>query len=399
MDTNILTYAETPLTWPTNVGLEDITSCRTCGVRVSAPQPGSLQILTRRAQGGVGDGVNIDEANGSIGADYRGQRYSYQEAIFHTPGLHVFPGQSDVYPAEYHIHMTTFSQPQRSITIVIPVSHRVTGPGADYFAAAAAKPDPTAVRPTLTTLLTPGAQVLQYQGRDIRGRTADVPEGNPDTTTRDNENKEERQFLLVLAPCQINAADLERIPREGSASSDPRDLPAVGVAPSTKPTRDRLRRVAVLANPGILGPGSLGSGAGPLDSSGMEMECLPLQVVEGQDVIDMSGVAVPITDLLGLGSLGRLGGTLGGPLGGPSSTVGTPESWQNTAADYFSTFIGAIVGLMFAHWFFQKIGWDIWFKGGNVGAMEFNTKVILFVTLIGLTVGTGPFLNFLYSFF
>ena len=391
MDTNILTYAETPLSWPTNVGLEDITSCRTCGVRVFAPQPGSLQILTRRAQGGVGDGVNIDEANGSIGADYRGQRYSYQEAIFHTPGLHVFPGQSDVYPAEYHIHMTTFSQPQRSITIVIPVSHRVTGPGADYFAAAAAQPDPTAVRPTLSTLLTPGAQILQYQGRDIRGRTADVPSGSSDA----DEDTEERQFLLMLAPCQINAADLERIPREGSASSDPRDLPAVGVAPSTKPTRDRLRRVAVLANPGILG--SAPQGLQDSSGSGMEMECLPLQVVEGQDVIDMSGVAVPITDLLGLGSLGSLGGRLGGALGpSPSST---PESWQAQATDYFTTFIGALVGLMFAQWFFQKIGWDIWFKGGSVGIMEFNTKVILFVTLIGLTVGTGPFLNFLYSFF
>lgn len=392
MDTNTLTYAETPLAWPANVGLEDITSCRTCGVRVFAPQPGSLQILTRRAQGGVGDGVKIDEAHGSIGADYRGQRYSYQEAIFHTPGLHVFPGQSDVYPAEYHIHMTTFSQPLRSITIVIPVSHRVTGPGADYFAAAAAQPDPTAVRPALSTLLTPGAQVLQYQGRDIRGRTADVPSGSAD------EDKEERQFLLMLSPCQINAADLERIPREGSASSDPRDLPAVGVAPSTKPTRDRLRRVAVLANPGILGSGSLGSG--PLDSSGMEMECLPLQVVEGQDVIDMSGVAVPITDLLGLGSLGGPLGSLGGRLGASSSSSSSnnPESWQATATDYFTTFIGALIGLMFAQWFFQKIGWDIWFKGGNVGIMEFNTKVILFVTLIGLTVGTGPFLNFLYGF-
>jgi hypothetical protein len=395
MDTNTLTYAETPLAWPTNVGLEDITSCRTCGVHVFAPQPGSLQILTRRAQGGVGDGVKIDEAHGSIGADYRGQRYSFQEAIFHTPGLHVFPGQSDVYPAEYHIHMTTFSQPLRSITIVIPVSHRVTGPGADYFAAAAAQPDPTAVRPALSTLLTPGAQVLQYQGRDIRGRTADVPSGSSDSATED---KEERQFLLMLSPCQINAADLERIPREGSASSDPRDLPAVGVAPSTKPTRDRLRRVAVLADPGILGSVS-GSGAGPLDSSGMEMECLPLQVVEGQDVIDMSGVAVPITDLLGLGSLGSLG-RLGGALGpSPSSSSNNPGSWQATATDYFTTFIGALIGLMFAQWFFQKIGWDIWFKGGNVGIMEFNTKVILFVTLIGLTVGTGPFLNFLYSFF
>lgn len=127
------------------------------------------------------------------------------------------------------------------------------------------------------------------------------------------------------------------------------------------------------------------------------MECLPLQVVEGQDVIDMSGVAVPITDLLGLGSLGGPLGSLGGRLGASSSS-NNPGSWQATATDYFTTFIGALIGLMFAQWFFQKIGWDIWFKGGNVGIMEFNTKVILFVTLIGLTVGTGPFLNFLYGF-
>ena len=72
---------------------------------------------------------------------------------------------------------------------------------------------------------------------------------------------------------------------------------------------------------------------------------------------------------------------------------------MTAAGGYFSSFIGALIGLMLAHWIFQKIGWDIWFTGSNVGAMEFNTKLFLFVTLIGLTVGTGPLLDFLYGFF
>lgn len=350
--TSRLTCAETPLAWPSSVGLDDLVVCSTCEIHVSAPQAGSLQLLTRRTQGGVGDGVNVEEAN-SIAADYRGQRYSFQEAVFHVPGLHVFPGQTEAYPAEYHIHMTTFSAPRRSLTLVLPVSHLVTGPGQEYFTAMAAQPDPAATRPTLEALLTPGAPMIQYQGPDIRGRTRDE-EACAATAT------EERQFLLVLAPCQIRAADLERIPREGSASSDPRDLPAPGVAPSQGLTRDRLRRTAVLARPGLSA-----SKVAATDSSGapMELQCLPLEVVDGKDVVvDSSGQAIPLEQLLGGGRRAGLGATT-------QAQQPTGLTPFEQFVRYSIKFIMIIAGLLVADYLVGFL-WGIWFKNARVRAWE-----------------------------
>lgn len=241
----------------------------------------------------MGDGVNIEEYIG-IGADYRGQRYSFEEAIFVSPGLHRFPGADAIYSAEYHIHLKTLTAPIRAITIVIPVSHLVTPDPATeaYFAAVRAKPEPSATRPTLMSLLTPGTPILQYQGPDIRGRTEESDSCNS------AERHDDRQFLLILRTVFINPRDLERIPREGSLSTDTRDLPALGPKPTTTASRERLLRCTVLANPGILGPGP-GVTATP-DSSTSEMSCEPLKVVDGRDVIDRAGKQIDILKLLGI---------------------------------------------------------------------------------------------------
>ena len=217
-----LTCEETPLAWPASITIEDLKTCNTCGIRITAASPGSLQILTRRQEGGVGDGVNIDESI-SVGADYRGQRYSLDEAIFHTPGLHMFPGRKVLYPAEYHIHMRTMVAPIRYLTLVIPVSHmeagsneELQGPKSmkDYFSAMKAKPDPSAIRPTLETLFNTEKgktiKIIQYQGPDIRGRSGDKESEAPEDVCN---SSSERQFLLVLNVAHIRATDLERIPR------------------------------------------------------------------------------------------------------------------------------------------------------------------------------------------
>jgi hypothetical protein len=294
MSATLLTCAETPLAWPGGISVDDLPPQKTAGIRVIAPLPGPLTLEPRGAR----DGITVNEAT-NVGADYRGQRYSLEEAVFHVPGLHTFPGQSDVYPAEYHLHFTTFSTPTRSLTLVIPVSHKVTGAGQDYFAALAAVADPAATRPTLETLLKTGDDVLQYRGPEIRGR---VGGGQPDTC--DPDVTQETQFLLVRTPCQIRAADLERIPREGSTrgvivANDTASMPFPNIAPTSRLTRDRLLRTVVLARPGILGaaPPS-GSASPPLGPGGQqdlpavasEYTCRPLQVVDGKDVVaDASG--------------------------------------------------------------------------------------------------------------
>lgn len=345
------------MSWPSSASLDDLQACGTCGIRVYADTPGSLQVLTRRQGNGAGDGVNIEE-NVSIGADYRGQRYTFQEAVLHIPGLHIFPGNKEVYPAEYHIHMQTFSAPQRTLTIVLPVTHRdltSTAPGQDYFAAVAAQPDPAATRPALSTLFVPGTPMLQYQGPDLRGRTGDsptVPECDPDVGL-------ERQFLLVLgAPLRIRATDLERIPREGSLSTDPRDLPAPGVRPKTAVPRDRLRRCVVRASPGILGPAAQLTNT-PAPNPTMELECKPLQVVDGTDVvIDLSGQPTSIAKMLG-GGRGMLGATAGCPLP-PDAGVTAATNQVNFVTQIiasllalFSTALGFVIMNWIFRWFWK----------------------------------------------
>jgi hypothetical protein len=312
--TTRLTCDQTPLAWPASVAITDLTVCNGCAIHLAAPRAGSLQVTTRRA--GAGDGVNIEEDRGGIALDYRGQRYTLQDAIFQTPGLHIFPGQEDVYPAEYHLHFQTYATPQRQLTLVVPISHRVTGDGVDYFAAVRAQPDPEATRPTLLSLFasTPTIDTIQFLGPDLRGRTSETP-SPPDVCSP---TAMENMMALVLRPCQIRATDLERIPREGSLSTDVRDLP---VQPRLKPTatvpRTALLTAAVLARPGLqtgVGPAPTPAPT-PTPNPSTELECYPLEVKDGKDVINKDGTSIPLTTLLfgnrGLGATEEAAASMG----------------------------------------------------------------------------------------
>lgn len=374
-----LTCDETPLKWPASAALTDLTITTTSSLIVNAPQSGTLQILTRRLAGGVGDGVNIEESE-SVGADYRGQRFSLDEAILHVPGLHVFPGQSAVYPAEYHIHLKTFTAPYRFITIVLPVSHKaadLSGGGTDteaYFAAATAQPDPNATRPALTTLFQANPDVLQYQGPDLRGRTADTS-GGCQTVNADAI----RQFLLVLQVARIRASDLERIPREGSLSTVPRDMPALGVTPLRTVTKDRFVRVVTLARPGLgigVGVGVGGTGTPPPPGP---VECAPLGSSKGKTVLkDTSGNAVDVTTLLGTGS-GFGSGV------GPGSGSGSGAAATEAAAEYYLTvFLSSIAmfaGLYLADYWIGRYVWA-WFFSGMLKPEPIKIYLFIFVAIV-----------------
>lgn len=346
-----LTCEETPLRWTTSVDAADLTTCNSCGFKLDAPSAGTLQVLTRRAGGrsSVGDGVNIDEAN-NLALDYRGQRYAYDEAVLHVPGMHIFPGQSAVYPAEYHVHFKTYSDPKRAVTVVLPVSHKIDGVGQDYFAAIAAKIDPSVTKPTLATLLAPGADVLQYQGPDIRYRTLDTAaDGDQCSSTY------EYQFLLVLRPCSIRAMDLERIPREGSMSTDPRDLPAPSVKPPPPLPRDRLKRTVILARPGILGDDTMadagGSGFGSEDSK--ELMCSPVETVDGRNVVRVGGKEVDALKLLGASAAC--------PSPAPAPLPPTPEMSTAERVKLFFLRIAAVLIFVAGLWIAEKVvTWLFW---------------------------------------
>jgi hypothetical protein len=232
------TCAESPVSF-SDISLSEFSTNITIGLKISSPQSGSLQVLTRRQGGGAGDGVNIEE-NSGISIQYRGQNYNYDEAVFHRPGLHIFPGSSAPYPAEYHIHLSTLMKPQRNITVVIPVKQIGSGlrssdgpdTSGNYFNSCRAVLNPSKPKPNLMSILHLGAQTIDFQATDLRGRTKDIP-----TPKNVCASFAEHRYILVLTPTYISASDLERIPREGSLSSDPRDLPAPGIAPSIKITK------------------------------------------------------------------------------------------------------------------------------------------------------------------
>jgi hypothetical protein len=366
-----LTCAETPLNWPKNVNLDELPINKTSGLKLYSPQPGPGQILTRRQGSGVGDGVNIVESN-SVGADYRGQRYTLDEVIFHAQAIHIFPGVIGENHSELHIHMYTNSSPRRYLTIVVPVSHLVEGPGQDYFATCAARPDPSKVRPPLSSVLVSGSKILQYRGPDIRGRTAATP-----TPASCNSN-DEREFLLILGAAHIRATDLERIPREGSLSTDKRDMPADMIPYDKRRTvsRDRLIRIASVASPGLLGSSSSPASSVSSAATVNELECKPVKVVNGRDVIDENGKAVDVYTLLGIS--------------GEVVPEGTDTATLMTAGRFGTMFIGVVMGLLFADWLFGGL-WAWFFNGSRVEIWE-PIKIWIFLS-IAIGAGVGAAVN------
>jgi hypothetical protein len=383
-----LTCEETPLAWPQSVSLSDLTPCSTCGLKIYSPNSGSLQVLTRRQGQGKGDGVTIEESN-SVGADYRGQRYSLEEAIFHTPGLHVFPSSDKVYSAEYHLHMRTMTAPFRYITIVLPISHKQeseqgtgSGPGTAYFSAIMAKPDPGMVRPKLDSLFVNGVQVLQYLGPDIRGRTLDNP------VTDSCESSDEREFLLVLNVAHISAKDLERIPREGSLSSDSRDLPVPGIKPTKLIPRDRLVKSVVLADPGILG--LLESTPKPKDSSSSSSSSVAsVRVLVGEkekDFVDISGNSDNIKKLFQATKQNQ--NSTEKDKEGSDQTDNENEN-QNQNKQLFKwvnasvMFLGVFTGLYVSNQLFKYV-WGWFFDKGEYNQTEVITVIIFLLIAISM---------------
>jgi hypothetical protein len=254
----------------------------------------------------------------------------------------------------------------------------VEGPGQDYFATCAARPDPSKVRPPLSSILAPGSKILQYRGPDIRGRTAATP-----TPASCNSN-DEREFLLILGAAHIRATDLERIPREGSLSTDKRDMPADMIPYDKRRTvsRDRLIRIASVASPGLLGSSSSSSSSATKASSLAsteikELECKPVKVVNGRDVIDENGKAIDIYTLLGIS--------------GEVVPEGTDAASIMTAGRFITMFLGVLLGLLFADRIIVGPLWSMFFTGDRHKPWEPLT--IWFFLTFAISAGVGAAVN------
>jgi hypothetical protein len=253
--------------------------------------------------------------------------------------------------------MDTLSEPIRSVTLVIPASHLVAENSATkaYFAAIKQEPDATVARPTLESLMAAvDSAVLQFQGPDLRGRVYDTGDCNA--------TGQERQFLLVLKPAFIRASDLERIPREGSRSIDPRDLPAPGVEPKIKAISvDRLKKTMVLAKPGILYATSAG-----VKKSGPE-----LRLLDGSEIVDICGESVTLKSLLGGEKKPAVG-----------ATSANNDAFVMNVMLAIIVALGSFIGFILADWVCCTYIWPYFLIEGKQSLSAWNIYKKIFVLFI-----------------
>jgi hypothetical protein len=283
--------------------------------------------------------------------------------VFHTPGLHVFPDQSDVFPAEYHITLTSVSLPTRTIVLVVPLSHRSQDDGvpagADYFAAASSNPNTTGLAPPpLSTLFVPGSPVLQYYAGDL----FNCDPRQPDI-----------QYLLVLRVMSIRATDLERIPREGTGSTLPDALPLPGPKPSQAVPRDLLLRSTLLAMPGIVSSSATHQPPAQRDLDPTAYTCKPIQVMDGKDVLVNTFPGTPLPQIL------DISGASCAPPPADGETGGSPWIYS------IITFLATMAGLLLADMLFGYV-WG-WFFSGPSDRLEAWLPIKIFFFLI-ISIGS-----------
>jgi hypothetical protein len=194
---NFLSCQETPLRFPDSLSLEDLKTCKKCAVALSTPVAGMCNLTD------AGDGFVVGE-NIQSQLRYNGLSYSLNEARFVYPAAHRLPGQPELV-AELHCYFQADSAANRSSTycLVLPL---MTGKGVGnaYFSLLGQL---ASKRPTLQTLFTPTAPLLQYVGADLRGRTKTDP--TPRNMCAPVGKK--INFLVSTGAAYILPADLSRL--------------------------------------------------------------------------------------------------------------------------------------------------------------------------------------------
>jgi hypothetical protein len=142
-------------------------------------------------------------------------------------------------------------------------------------------------------------------------------------------------------------------------------------------------RISKLASPGLLSITAAGKPTTFVPVS-KELECKPVKVVNGRDVIDMNGAIVDIYKLLGISG---------------EVLPKTDESEQTmTAMRFVVLFVGVMLGLVFADYIFSWL-WVLFLIGERVGTWE-PLKIWIFIfiaatlaTAMGVYRMTPAFLN------
>jgi hypothetical protein len=130
----------------------------------------------------------------------------------------------------------------------------------------------------------------------------------------------------------------------------------------------------VLADPGILDAKKKAQKA--VDEPTNEMECKPVKVVDGRDVIDVSGKAVDIKKLLGLG----------GDDMEATDASGNAIKGIERYAKHATMFVGVMIGLLFADFVIGQL-WQLFFLPSTRLEQWEPLKIWIFFSIALTTAG------------
>jgi hypothetical protein len=108
------------------------------------------------------------------------------------------------------------------------------------------------------------------------------------------------------------------------------------------------------------------------------MECKPIKVVNGRDVVDVSGKTVDLLTLLGLDASG-------GSSDPSTATTNASLNWGTS----LTMFLGMLLGLLFADWIFGKL-WLYFFEQGDGRVMAWEKLKIIAFLAIASSAAASP---------
>ena len=227
--TNFFGCQETPLRF-SDMKLTDLKTCKKCAVTLSTPVAGMCNLTD------APEGFIVNE-NIQSQLKYNGLSYTLTETRLLVPGAHQLPSDLGLpaIVAELHCYFQADSAANRSSTycLVLPMAAG-KGVGNTYFSLLG---ELTSTRPTLQTLFSATAPLLQYVGADIRGRSKKTPTPRglcSPVASRIN-------FLVSTAPAYILSTDLTRLMDRINTSKAYEGGPPIASIPA-----DRIRAQSLI---------------------------------------------------------------------------------------------------------------------------------------------------------
>jgi hypothetical protein len=165
----MLTCGESPLWYPNNYSLSNVSKCKSCSLRFVTALPGPGTIIYTK------DYMVLFNDNPTSSVIVDGTMYNLAHSYFLVHGLHRIPGYTTTCDAEVcFLFQPSQGRGEKFLCVSLPVSIGETITN-QYFSTITNYA--TANRPTLGSLIPTNANFLHYRGPDnLTGRTKKTPQ-------------------------------------------------------------------------------------------------------------------------------------------------------------------------------------------------------------------------------